>query len=150
MTNNKIIIASDHVGFKLKKFLLKELNNKYDVVDFGTFNEESVDYPDYGFPVAEKVASGEFERGILICGSGLGMSIVANKVKGIRASLCTSIDIARLSRTHNNANILVLPGRFMKEELAKEIVKVWLTTDFNDGRHQRRNDKIQEFENERL
>ncbi|MCK4339396.1 MAG: ribose 5-phosphate isomerase B [Candidatus Cloacimonetes bacterium] len=150
MTNNKIIIASDHAGFKLKKFLLKELKNKYDVVDFGTFNEESVDYPDYGFPVAEKVASGEFERGILICGSGLGMSIVANKVKGIRAALCTSIDIALLSRTHNNANILVLPGRFMKEELAKEIVKVWLTTDFNDGRHQRRNDKIQEFENERL
>ncbi|MCK4357434.1 MAG: ribose 5-phosphate isomerase B [Candidatus Cloacimonetes bacterium] len=148
--NPKIILASDHAGFQLKKVLLDYLRKKIDVTDFGTFNEESVDYPDYGFPAAEKVANGEFERGILICGSGLGMSIVANKVKGIRAALCTSIDIAKLSRQHNNANILVLPGRFMKEDLAQKIVKVWLTTEFEDGRHQRRLDKIQKFEEKRI
>lgn len=149
-SNVKIIIASDHAGFQLKKVLLDYLRKKIDVTDFGTFNEESVDYPDYGFPVAEKVANGDFKFGILICGSGLGMSIVANKVKGIRAALCTSIEIAKLSRQHNDANILVLPGRFMDEDLAKKIVEVWLSTNFEDGRHQRRLDKIQKFEEKRM
>ncbi|MBC8527050.1 MAG: ribose 5-phosphate isomerase B [Candidatus Cloacimonetes bacterium] len=148
--NPKIILASDHAGFQLKKVLLDYLRKKIDVTDFGTFSEEVVDYPDYGFPVGEKVASGEFEHGILICGSGLGMSIVANKVKGIRAALCTSVEIAKLSRQHNDANILVLPGRFMDEDLAKNIVEVWISTDFEDGRHQRRLDKIQKFEEKRM
>jgi len=142
----KIIIASDHAGFKLKKALYEFLQEKYKVTDLGTFNEESVDYPDYGFPAAQKVASGEYDRGILLCGSGIGMSIVANKVQGIRAALCTSVEIAILSRKHNNANILVLPGRFMAESQAKEITSTWLSTNFEAGRHQRRLEKIQKFE----
>ena len=149
MKNNKIIFASDHAGFELKQLLINFLNKNYYVEDFGTFSKYSVDYPDYGFPSANKVASGEFDCGILICGSGLGMSIVANKVKGIRAALCTSVEIAKLSRNHNNANILVLPGRFMEEDLAKKIIEVWLTTEFDDGRHLRRINKIKKYENER-
>jgi ribose 5-phosphate isomerase B len=141
-----VIIASDHAGFKLKKALYNFLQENYKVTDEGTFSGESVDYPDYGFPAAQKVASGEYDRGILLCGSGIGMSIVANKVQGIRAALCTSVEIALLSRKHNNANILVLPGRFMSESQAKEIAISWLSTDFEDGRHQRRIEKIQIFE----
>ncbi len=145
----RIIIASDHAGYKLKKSLIEFLDKKYSVKDFGTDSEESVDYPDFGFSTSEKVAQGEFDRGILICGTGIGMSIVANKVKGIRAALCNSVKIAKLSRQHNDANILVLPGRFMNKDLAQEIVKVWLTTEFEDGRHQRRIDKIEAYENKK-
>jgi len=142
----RIIIASDHAGYKLKKSLIEFLDKKYSVKDFGTDSEESVDYPDFGFSASEKVAQGEFDRGILICGTGIGMSIVANKVKGIRAALCNSVEIAKLSRQHNDANILVLAGRFMNKNLAVEIVKTWLNTEFNGGRHKRRIDKIKYFE----
>ena len=142
----KIIIASDHAGFELKSVLKDYLNQKYEIKDFGTFSEESVDYPDFGFAVAEKVMNKEFDFGILICGSGIGMSIVANKVKGVRAALCTSIEIAKLSRQHNNANILVLPGKFMTKNSAKNIVDIWLSADFDGGRHKRRLDKISKYE----
>jgi len=145
----RIIIASDHAGYKLKKFLIEFLDKKYFVEDLGTDSEESVDYPDFGFSASEKVAQGEFGRGILICGTGIGMSIVANKVKGIRAALCNSVKIAKLSRQHNDANILVLPGRFMNKDLAIEIVNTWLNTEFNDGRHKRRIDKIEAYENKK-
>ncbi|MCK4700716.1 MAG: RpiB/LacA/LacB family sugar-phosphate isomerase, partial [Bacteroidales bacterium] len=107
---------------------------------------EPMDYPDTGFKAAEAVAKGDYERGILICGSGLGMSIVANKVKGIRAALCHSVELARLSRQHNDANILILQGRFMSKYLAKDIIKIWLSTEFSEGRHINRINKIKKYE----
>jgi len=137
----KIAIASDHAGFCLKEELMKAMP-ELDWKDFGAFNKDSVDYPDTGKPAAESVASGECEKGILICGSGIGMSIVANKVKGIRAALCWMPEIAQLSRQHNNANVLVLAGRFTPVAEAMEIVRVWLATEFEGGRHQRRIEKI--------
>lgn len=137
----KIALASDHAGFELKE-AVKNFLTGHDVTDFGTDNSDSMDYPDTGFPAAKAVASGECERGILICGSGIGMSIVANKVTGIRAALCQTVQFAVLSRKHNNANVLVLSGRFISRYLAKDIVEAWLTTDFEGGRHQKRLDKI--------
>jgi len=137
----KIAIASDHAGFELKE-VVKEFLKDYEVIDFGAFSEESVDYPDTGFEAAIQVASGKCEKGILICGSGIGMSIVANKVPGIRAALCQTKQFAELSRKHNNANILVLSGRFISKYLAKEIIETWLDTEFDGGRHQKRLDKI--------
>ena len=137
----KIAIASDHAGFCLKSELMKALP-ELEWKDFGAFSKDAVDYPDTGRPAAESVASGECEKGILICGSGIGMSIVANKVKGIRAALCWMPEIAQLSRQHNNANVLVLAGRFTPVAEAMEIVRVWLATEFEGGRHQRRIDKI--------
>lgn len=137
----KIAIASDHAGYDLKE-KLKEYLNSHDIIDFGTNSTESMDYPDTGFPAAEAVSTGEYEKGILICGSGIGMSIVANKVKGIRASLCNQKEIAILTRKHNNSNILVLPGRFLDYNTAIQIVDAWLNTEFEGGRHQRRIDKI--------
>ncbi len=144
----RIALASDHAGYKLKQELLSYLSN-FEVVDFGTDSPQSTDYPDIGFAAAEAVAKGECNRGILICGSGIGMSIVANKVNGIRAALCTSETIARLSRQHNDANILVLPGRFIFFDEAKKIVDTWLTTKFDGGRHQRRLNKIKKYEERR-
>ena len=117
----KIALASDHAGYKLKE-AIKEYLTEYEVIDFGTNSTESMDYPDTGFKAAETVAKGKCERGILICGSGLGMSIVANKVKGIRAALCNSVELARLSRQHNDANILVLQGRFISKKQAGDII----------------------------
>lgn len=137
----KLAIASDHAGFELKE-KLKEYLDIHDITDFGTNSTESMDYPDTGFPAAEAVADNTCERGILICGSGIGMSIVANKVKGIRAALCNQLEIAVLTRKHNNSNILVLPGRFLDYKTAVKIVDAWLETEFEDGRHQRRLDKI--------
>ncbi|MFQ6091964.1 MAG: ribose 5-phosphate isomerase B [bacterium] len=146
----KIAIACDHAGYLLKgsiKNLLELSGHRY--VDFGTESEDSVDYPDYGFPAAEAVARGECDRGILICGSGIGMSILANRIPGIRAALCTSVRMAEFSRTHNDANILVLGGRITETELALDIVTVWLSTPFGGGRHRRRLDKIATYERER-
>lgn len=137
----KIAIASDHAGFHLKEDI-KKACPELEWVDFGSFNDSAADYPDTGYPAALAVASGECEKGILICGSGIGMSITANRIKGIRAALCNSVEIARLSRLHNDANILVLAGRFTPTTQALEIVRVWLATPFDGGRHQRRNDKI--------
>jgi len=141
----KLAIASDHAGFALKEEIKKAFP-EHDFKDFGTHNEESMDYPDTGYPAAKAVATGECEMGILICGSGIGMSITANKVPGIRAALCYLTDIARLSRMHNNANILVLAGRFTAPAYAISITKEWLSTPFEGGRHQNRLNKIDQGE----
>lgn len=143
----KIAIGSDHAGFKLKEEIKKFLEEKgIEVVDFGTNSEERVDYPDYAIPLAESVAKGEETFGILICGTGIGMSIVANKVKGIRASLVSDVYSAHSAREHNNANILCMGGRVLGTELAKEITNAWLNAEFLGGRHERRINKIAEYE----
>lgn len=144
----KVALGSDHGGYQLKENLkeyLKEL--KVECVDFGCENEKSVDYPDIGFKVAIEVKSGKCDRGILICGTGIGMSIVANKVKGIRAALCYNELIARYSRKHNDANILALGGRVIGSGLAREIVKAWLDAKFSrEKRHINRLNKIKQEE----
>ncbi|MBI5410123.1 MAG: ribose 5-phosphate isomerase B, partial [Nitrospirae bacterium] len=140
-------IGSDHAGVALKNEItpvLKELAVAWE--DYGTNNEESVDYPDFGEKVAELVSDGKMEKGILICGTGIGMSIVANKFPGVRAALCSEAYSAKMSRLHNDANLLVLPGRIIDGKAAAEIVKVWFTTPFEGGRHQRRLDKIKAIE----
>ena len=143
MADLTIAIGSDHAGFELKEAVRKYLESlKISVKDFGTFSADSVDYPDYAFAVASAVAEGEFDRGILICGTGIGMSIVANKVKGIRAAECLTPYLAEVSRRHNNANVLTMGGRVLSVEEAREIVHIWLETPFEGGRHQRRVNKI--------
>ncbi|GAB4168294.1 MAG: ribose 5-phosphate isomerase B [Calditrichia bacterium] len=138
-----IAIASDHAGFVLKAAIKNWLEEeKIHFTDFGTFTPESCDYPDYAIRAAESVKDGEHEAGIVICGSGIGVSISANKVKGIRAALCWKKELATLARQHNNANVLALPARFIEEEKALEIVKAFLVTEFEGGRHSRRVDKI--------
>ncbi len=141
----KIIIGSDHAGFALKEELKKAVAGMKDI---GTDGEDSVDYPDFGARVARAVSSGAFERGILVCGSGVGMSIVANKFAGVRAALCTDVETARLSRMHNDANVLVLAGRRTDTKAAVAIAEVWLATPFEGGRHERRIDKIRKIEEE--
>lgn len=135
----KIVIASDHAGFflkeKIKDFLQKE---GHEVLDMGTYSSVSVDYPEYGFKAVEKLLKGEAERGILICGTGIGMSIIANRFPGIRAALCHEPFSAQMARRHNNANVLVLGGRLVGDGMAVEIVRVFLTTEFEAGRHERR------------
>jgi ribose 5-phosphate isomerase B len=145
----KIAIASDHAGFELKQNILEYFaNNKtIEFVDYGISQNESTDYPDHGFIAAQAVANQDCERGILICGSGLGMSMVGNRVKGVRAALCHTEKLAELSRRHNNANVLVLAGRFIAKHLAYDIIKVWLKTEFEGGRHKRRVGKIENFIN---
>jgi len=145
-TTMKIIIGSDHAGFALKEALKRVFDGMTDV---GTDSEDSVDYPDFGARVAHAISSGEFERGILICGSGVGMSIVANKFPGVRAALCTDTETARLSRMHNDANVLVLAGRRTDTDTAVAIVDVWLATPFEGERHARRLDKIRNIEEEK-
>lgn len=145
----KIAIASDHAGRELKediKAFLKE-SEIVNTVDMGSNGDESVDYPDYGIPVAEKVSKGELEKGILICGTGIGMSIVANKFPNVRAALVNDVYSARMAKEHNNANILVIGGRIAGKGLAREMVRTWLATKFEGGRHQRRLDKIRDIEN---
>lgn len=140
---NIIPIASDHAGFEMKSFLIRNLKaNGYEVKDYGTSSEESVDYPDFIHPLASAVNDGLYERGIIICGSGNGAQMVANKYPGVRAALCWNEELGRLSRQHNNANILSLPGRFISIELAWKITKIFLDTNFEGGRHQRRVEKI--------
>ena len=144
-------LASDHGGFELKeelKAFLKSIG--IEPIDMGTFNEDSVDYPDFGALVAEKVSKGELEKGILICGTGIGMSIVANKFPGVRAGLANDLYSSRCSREHNDANILIVGGRIVGKELAKAIVKVWLETPFAGGRHKRRLEKIEALEREKF
>lgn len=143
----RIIIGSDHAGFPLKETMNQYLADMgYGVTDVGTDCTESVDYPDFAARVAEKVSSGEFERGILVCGSGVGMTIVANKFPHIRAVLSLDEETARLSRQHNDTNILVLAGRRTDGNTAKAITRMWLNTEFEGGRHQRRIDKIEDLE----
>ena len=142
-----IIIGSDHAGFALKEALKGPLaSSGCKVFDAGTHREESVDYPDYGVLAAEKVSSGRFERGILVCGSGVGMAIVANKFPGVRAALCLDEETARLSRRHNDSNVLVLAGRRTDPDTAARIVRAWLETPFEGGRHRKRLDKIRKLE----
>ena len=142
-----IALACDHGGFELKEEVRRFLEErKYTFKDFGAYSADSVDYPDMALPVAEAVREGVFARGILICGTGIGISIAANKVPGIRAALCGDTFSARASREHNDANILVLGGRVLGPCLALEIVQVWLQTEFSGGRHARRLAKIQAIE----
>ena len=140
----KIAIGCDHGGFQLKAAVMQYLADKgYAYEDFGTFSEESCDYPDIAIKVAEEVAAGKYDKGILICGTGIGMSLAANKVHGIRAALCGDTYSARVSRAHNNANVLCLGERVIGEHLALDIVDIWLKTGFEGGRHKRRVDMIE-------
>lgn len=143
----QIGLASDHGGFDLKEELKAYLKSMgHDPVDLGTFNEDSVDYPDYGALVAERVSKGDLERGVLICGTGIGMSVVANKFQGVRAALVNDLFSARFSREHTDSNILVMGGRIVGRALAREILRVWLETPFAGDRHQRRLEKIKALE----
>ncbi len=145
----KIAVASDHAGYRLKEYIKEFLKREgYQVLDLGTNSPESVDYPDYAAKLAELVSKSRVDRGILICGTGIGMSIVANKFPGVRAALCWSEETAALSRRHNNANVLCLGGRVLKPEEAVRILKVWLSTEFEGGRHLRRIEKIRKIEEE--
>jgi len=144
-----IIIASDHGGLELKDAVKGFLGGRgVEVRDLGTMNGDSVDYPDYAAKVARSIARGEAERGILICGTGIGMSIAANKFPGVRAALISDEFTARMSKEHNNANIVVMGGRVLAPEQAVRMVAVWLETPFEGGRHQRRLDKIARIEDE--
>lgn len=143
-----IAIGSDHGGFALKQEIMAHLKEKgVEYKDFGTYTEESCDYPDYGEAVARAVASGECERGIAVCGTGIGISIAMNKVRGIRAALCGDCYSAEMTRRHNDANILALGGRVVGAGLALKIVDIFLETPFEGGRHARRVAKIHEIEN---
>jgi ribose 5-phosphate isomerase B len=142
----KIAVAADHAGFEYKNYIFKYLSEKgYQVHDFGTYLAESADYPDFVHPLATAVENKEFDYGILFCGSGEGVSITANKHAGIRCALCWQTDIARLTRQHNNSNVVAIPARFIAKELAQEIIDTFLSTEFEGGRHQLRVDKISKW-----
>lgn len=144
-----VVIASDHGGLELKDAIKKCLVSRgLSVQDFGTDNGDSVDYPDFGEKVARAVSSAEAERGILICGTGIGMSIVANKFPGVRAALVNDPFTARMAKEHNNANVLVMGGRVITPEVACRLVEIWLDSEFEGDRHQRRLDKISQIEDE--
>jgi ribose 5-phosphate isomerase B len=140
---NTIAIGSDHAGVAYKSEIIRQLSAKYTFRDFGTNTTDSVDYPDYVHPLAEAVAQGEAHFGILICGSGIGVSITANKHKGIRAALCWKAEVASLSRQHNNANIVCIPARFVDLDEAIGIIEAFLSATFEGGRHQNRVSKIE-------
>ncbi|MFC4558085.1 ribose 5-phosphate isomerase B [Virgibacillus kekensis] len=143
----KVIVTADHAGMTIRnevKSLLEEMNIEYE--DTGCSCETSVDYPDYALPAAERVANGEFDRGIFICGTGIGMSIAANKVKGIRCALVHDVYTAKLTRQHNDSNILAMGERVIGPGLGREIAKTWLETEFDGGRHEKRVGKVTEYE----
>lgn len=143
----KIAIGSDHGGFNLKESIIKFLKEEnIEFKDFGCYSKDSVDYPDIAFPLAEAVSKKEYDKGIVICGTGIGVSIVANKVKGIRAALCNDCFSAKASIEHNNANILAIGERVTGPGLAVEIAKTWLKAEFEGGRHNRRVEKIRNIE----
>jgi len=145
----KIAIGADHAGFELKNQLGAALRKSgHEVSDFGTNSAESTDYPDYARQVGKAVAAGNAERGLLVCGSGVGMSIAANKVRGVRAALGVNLEEVRLTRAHNDANVLTLGARFIEAALAGELVQAFLETPFEGGRHQRRVSKLSQMENE--
>ena len=149
MSENKtpVIIGSDHAAFDLKEKIKAFLvDGGIDVEDAGSHSEDSVDYPDFGIKVASMVSTGKFERGILLCGTGIGMSMVANKFPHVRAALCSDLFSAIMSRRHNNSNILVLGGRVVGDALAMEMVRAWLETPFDGGRHQLRIDKFDQID----
>jgi ribose 5-phosphate isomerase B len=141
----RIPIASDHAGFELKEHLSKKLRELgFDVEDLGTHSSASTDYPDYAHPLAEKVEQGQVKRGVLLCGTGLGMSYAANRHHGVRAAVAWTPEIAELARKHNDANVLVVPARFVSEEDGVKILKTWLETSYEGGRHERRVAKIEQ------
>ena len=143
MTSETLVIASDHAGFELKQELAEELRAKgFDVLDLGTNNLDSVDYPDFGIALADAIASGKASRGVLVCGSGIGISIAANRNPAVRAALCHDVTTARLSREHNDANVIVLGARLIGRETASQSLAAFLETPFEGGRHQRRVDKL--------
>ena len=146
-----IALGADHAGWELKEALKGWLiENGHQILDFGTHSPESVDYPDYALQVGEAVASGKAERGILVCGTGIGMAMTANKIPGIRAALCSDPFVARMSREHNDANILTLGGRLMDKELGLEILRMWLSTGYAGGRHAGRLGKMAQIERRHL
>jgi len=144
-----ILIASDHAGFALKEKLEKYLTQKgFKVKDLGTHSEESCDYPVFAAELARKISQKKFKQGVLICKTGIGNSIVANRFKGVRASLCCNAEVAKLTRQHNDSNVLVLGSGFISTAEAKKILNAWLNTEFEGGRHQRRIDLIKNIERE--
>ena len=140
---NKIGIACDHAAYELKEFLVGYLSSKgFEVKDFGTHSEESCDYPDFAHALGEAIDNGELERGVALCGSGEGISMTLNKHQSVRAALCWIPEIAKLSRQHNNSNVLAMPARFISNDEALAMLDIWLETEFEGGRHQRRLDKM--------
>jgi ribose 5-phosphate isomerase B len=147
----RVIIGADHAGYKAKEALKDELKHLgVDYEDVGAHSEESSDYPDFAKRVADAVSVGEYERGLLVCGTGIGMAMAANKVRGVRAAVCHDVETAMLSREHNNANVLTLGARVLSVEQMKEIVRTFLQTEFIGGRHERRVNKIREIEERNL
>lgn len=143
----KVVIGSDHAGYELKeKVRDKLIADGHDVEDVGAYSTDPVDYPIYGHAIGKAVASGEADRGIAICGSGIGISIACNKVPGIRAALCTSVEMAEMSRRHNDANVLAMGARMIAEDLAFEMLDIWFATDFDGGKHQRRIDMLDDID----
>jgi ribose 5-phosphate isomerase B len=142
--SEKILIASDHAGFELKQHLERALGELgFDVQDLGTDSPESTDYADYAHPLAQKVSSGDVKRGVLLCGTGLGMSYTANRYPHVRAAVAWNPEVAKLAREHNDSNVLVVPARFVTEAQGVAILRTWLDTAFEGGRHARRVDKIE-------
>ena len=147
----KIAIGSDHAGFEAKNAIADYIKGLgHEVTDFGTYSADSCDYPEFAYKVAKAVQSGEFERGVLVCGTGIGVSMCANKVKGIRCALCTDDFTAEMTRRHNDSNGLAMGARVTPVEKMKDIVRIYLSTDFEGGRHKRRVDKITAIENDEL
>ena len=147
--SKRVALGADHAGFEEKEKIKKTLEDLgVEYTDMGTVSADSVDYPDFAKQVGEAVSSGEYEQGLLVCGSGTGMAIAANKVRGVRAAVAWSPDIARLAREHNDANVLSLPARFSTPEEMDKIVRAWFAADFEGGRHERRVEKIAEIEKE--
>lgn len=139
----KVAISGDHAGFEYKTKLIQKLKEQgHEVKDFGPFSDASVDYPDFVHPLSTALENEEFELGVVICGSGNGVAITANKHQGIRAALCWNADLAALARQHNNANVIALPSRFISYELAEQMMEIFLSTDFEGGRHLKRVNKI--------
>ena len=143
----KIVVGSDHAAYELKEAIKEKLIGEgHEVIDVGCDSTESVDYPKYGHAVGRAVASGEAERGIAVCGSGIGISIACNKVPGIRAALCTSVEMAEMCRRHNNANVVCMGARMISQDLAFDIIDKWMTTDFEGGKHLRRINEIEDLD----
>ena len=143
----KLVVGSDHAAYELKEAIKEKLISEgHEVIDVGCDSTESVDYTKYGHAVGRAVASGEAERGIAVCGSGIGISIACNKVPGIRAALCTSVEMAEMCRRHNNANVVCMGARMISQELAFEIIDKWMTTEFEGGKHLRRINEIEDLD----
>lgn len=143
MKNKSLIIGSDHAGFEAKQLLIQYLQAKgYSIKDVGTYNDQSIDYPDFAHPVASAVSKGEYEQGVLLCGSGNGVCMSANKHENVRAALCWTEEIAQLARQHNDANILCIPARFVNTEEVEKMARAFLNTAFEGGRHEARKNKI--------